>query len=96
MQRDLWTVLVDRRPIAVIAAASRSDAWHVVAALADHDDLPPDRHWTALAPCPPDQAAVILEQATALNIADRFIAYLKGGAFLTFLGGLALPVLEAA
>lgn len=95
MNRSLWTVLADRRPVAVVAAARLDEAWAVVDALADHDDLPPGRHRTDIMPCPPKEAARIMRRAIAAQVADRFVAYITGGLFVTFLGGLSLPTITS-
>jgi len=83
-------VLADNVPVAVVAASRKGDAWKIVAALADHDDLPPRRVDTVLRLCLPEQATLLHRRADALGIAGRFLACLRNGLFLTYIGGLTL------
>ncbi len=90
MNRTLWTVYSDRKPVAVVAADRSEDAWRIVEALADHDDLPGDRTRTDIIRCLPGQEARTVSLANSLGCADTFLACLGGGAFLTSIGGLSL------
>ncbi len=90
MPRALWTVLADHQPAAVVAAERRAEAWRIVAALDDHDDLPKQRRETNLVPCPPEMASETLGLAQSLGCATTFLACIKGGMFLTEIGGLSL------
>ncbi len=89
MNRTLWTVFTDRNPVAVVAADQCEDAWRIVAALADHDDLPGDRISTDIRRCPRRQQARTVSLAKSLGCADTFLACLGGGAFLTSIGGFS-------
>ncbi len=87
MKKDLWTVFADHLPVAVVAATCATDAWRIVAALDDHDDLPKRRRGTEIAPCPPSETNRIQRQARKLGVSNEFLACLRGGMFLTSIGG---------
>jgi hypothetical protein len=85
MARKLWTVLADHQPVAVIAANHSHEAVTIAAALTEHADLPPGQEIT---PCPRRQASRTLALARELGCAHSFLACIKGGMFLTFIGDL--------
>lgn len=101
MNRKLWTVLADRQPVAVVAAERPDEAWRIVAALDDHDDLPKMRRETDIALCSARVASRILKLAGSLGCAATFLACVKDGMFMTYVGGLSLetnviPLFERA
>ena len=88
MKRTLWTVLVDRMPMAVVAASRKRDALRIIAALKEHNDLPSDRTAPEIELCPPGECAKLLRLAGELGVAESFLACVRGGMFLTGIGGL--------
>jgi len=86
--RKLWTVLADEKPVAVVAARRKREAWRILAALVDQEDLPPDCSTPHLVPCSPEMAGEIWLRARRLGIAERFLARVTNGAFITFIGAL--------
>ncbi len=88
MTKNLWTVLADLKPVAVVAADRNEEAWRIVTALADHGDLPGDRRNTDIVPCLPALAAKTLSAANRLGCADTFLACVREMMFLTAIGGM--------
>ena len=88
MNRQLWTVSIDRVPMAVVAASCRRDAWRIVAALTAHNDLPAKGGAADLDHCPSGQRAKLMRLARELGVADSFLACVRDRMFLTSLGGL--------
>ena len=88
MKRKLWTVPMDRMPAAVVAASCKREAGRIIAALKEHGDLPPGQMSADIDLCPPGQSAKIMRLARELGVANSFLACIRGGMFLTWLGGL--------
>ncbi|HIJ62277.1 MAG TPA: hypothetical protein HPQ04_06240 [Rhodospirillaceae bacterium] len=86
-KRSLWSVLVDDIPRAVVAASHLHEARLIVAALVDHEDLPPTG--LLLVKCPSSLAARIRRRARALGVSERFLACFGEKMFLTWIGALA-------
>lgn len=89
MNKTLWTVLSDRRPVAEIAAATHDEAWRIAAALGEFGDLPQNPGQIEIKACPARKAARTRNQAQALGLGDQFLARIQNGMFLTMIGGLA-------
>ena len=88
MSRQLWAVAVNRRKVAVVAAPHHDGARRIVLALVEHGDLPGDGLSVELSRCEMDEASETVSLATSLGCADRFLACLGDGMFLTWIGGL--------
>jgi hypothetical protein len=88
MTGQLWTVAIDRRPVAVVVARHSDEARCIVRALAEYGDLPGDGEAAEVSHCLPADARRTVELARALGCADRFLACLDGRMFLTQIGGL--------
>jgi hypothetical protein len=89
MNKTLWTVLCDHKPVAEIAASTSHEAWRIVEALDEFGDLPKARTHTEISSCPERKAAETLRQAKALGVGDRFLALMPDGMVLTMIGGLS-------
>jgi hypothetical protein len=89
MSRPLWTISVDRRAIAVVAAAGSDEARRIARALAEHGDMPAETEAAAITRCAPAHAARTVALARRLGCAESFLACIGGGLFLTDIGGLA-------
>jgi len=81
--------LVNQMPVAVVAASCMTEARRIIAALREHNDLPPERTRADIELCPPSQHAKVMRLARELGVADSFLACVRGGMFLTWLGGLS-------
>lgn len=90
MSRQLWTVLADHQPVAVIAAEARETANRIAAALVDHHDLPPLAGHTRVVRAGAQVRQHTLTQARLLGCDQSFLACVRGGMFLTHIESLDL------
>ncbi|MGE4279244.1 MAG: hypothetical protein AB7G62_06615 [Magnetospirillum sp.] len=88
MSRQLWTVLTDQQPVAVIAAEAWETACRIASALADHHDLPPLTGPTRLVRAGDRERQDTLSQARQLGCDQSFLACVRGGMFLTHIESL--------
>lgn len=90
----LWTVFTGHEPVAVVAATKPEDAWKIVMALYERNDLKGEPTCTRVLPCTRPQAKRVLKQADSLGV-NRFMARLSDGVFMTRIGGLAVDSIAA-
>ena len=90
MSRQLWTVLTDQKPVAVVAAEAWETAWRIASALADHHDLPHLADRTQVVRARDQESQDTLSQARALGCDQSFLACVRGGMFLTHIESLDL------
>lgn len=88
MSRQLWTVLADQQPVAVIAAEAWETANRIASALADHHDLPPWANHTRIVRARAQERQDTLSQARELGCDQSFLACVRGGMFLTHIESL--------
>ncbi|MDK9721604.1 MAG: hypothetical protein OEL53_10510 [Rhodospirillales bacterium] len=63
-QHYLWTVFTNHEPVAVVAATVQEDAWKIVKALYDRNDLPGDPANASVHPAPAIRARWFLGRLT--------------------------------
>jgi hypothetical protein len=86
MKSTLWNVVHDEARLAVVSAPTEGEAWDIVRALQNLNDLPINR-CLALEPCDRRTTAKVRSTATRARLTEGFIACLGGGMFITWLAG---------
>lgn len=90
MNRRLWSVLLDRRSVAVVAADHPEKARRIVSALEEFNDLPAGgERGFGLAPCSGRKASRTMTMARDLGVEESFLACVRGGMFLSVIGSLS-------
>lgn len=87
-QQYLWTVFTNHEPVAVVAATVQEDAWKIVNALYERNDLQGDPSSASVQPCTGHQSKKVLRQADRMGVGTSFLARLGEGVFMTNIGGL--------
>lgn len=87
-QQFLWMVFTNREPVAVVAATGLEDAWKIVKALFERNDLAGDPANASVQPCTGHQSKKVLRQADRMGVGSGFLARLGEGVFMTNMGGL--------